>query len=70
MPRAKIDVEKVALTLILHGYAYITVQQLARLLGVSTRAAGRILAEMQRKGLAARRSKRAYKLLLPSQHVA
>jgi|GEM_PF-1751777 len=64
MPRVRIDLERIAAMLILNGYVYITVSELSRLLGISTRSAGRILAEMQRRGLAEKRSKRAYKLLV------
>ncbi len=64
MPRAKIDVVRLASTLAMHGINYITVNQLAAMLGVSTRTAGRILAEMQRRGLAEKWSRRTYKLSL------
>ena len=64
MPRVYIDVRKLVSTLITLGYVYITVDQLASILGISTRTAGRILAEMSRRGLAKRWSKRTYKLEL------
>ncbi len=67
MPRVNVDVRRVAAMLFLQGYIYITVDELARILGTSTRAAGRLLAEMQRQGYATRWSKRAYKLLVPAE---
>ena len=42
------------------GMVYVSVRRLARLLGVSTRTAGMILAEMERAGLAVRWSRRTY----------
>ncbi|KSW12335.1 hypothetical protein CF15_06235 [Pyrodictium occultum] len=64
----RIDVSRLASTLLTLGYIYVTVDQLAYILGVSTRTAGRILAEMARRGLARRWSRRAYKLELPSRY--
>ncbi len=64
MPQIKLQVEKLASTLIALGLVYVSVDQLARLLGVSTRTAGRILAEMKRRGLVEKWSKRTYKLLI------
>jgi len=64
MPRVYIDVHRLASTLAVLGYIYVTVDQLASILGVSTRTAGRLLAEMARLGLARRWSRRAYKLEL------
>jgi len=64
VPRVRVNIERIAASLLINGYTYITVQELSKLLGISTRSAGRILAEMQRRGLAERRSKRAYKLLI------
>ena len=64
MPQIKLQVEKLASTLVALGLVYISVDQLARLLGVSTKTAGRILAEMKRRGLVERWSKRTYKLLI------
>ena len=60
--RVKLDIEKLAAILLYNGYTYISVYQLARILGITTRAAGRILAEMERKGLVSRWSRRTYKL--------
>ncbi|WP_194840472.1 helix-turn-helix domain-containing protein [Hyperthermus butylicus] len=60
--RVKLDIEKLAATLVYSGYTYISVYQLARILGITTRTAGRILAEMERKGLVSRWSRRTYKL--------
>lgn len=62
MPQVKLQIEKLASTLIALGFLYISVDQLARLLGVSTKTAGKILAEMRRMGLAEKWSKRTYKL--------
>jgi ribosomal protein S25 len=64
MARARINVEKLARTLLLSGKVYVTVYELAALLGISTRVAGRLLAEMERRGIAVRQSKRAYKLVI------
>ena len=62
MPQIRLQVEKLASTLIALGLIYVSVDQLANLLGVSTKTAGRILAEMQRRGLAQKWSRRTYKL--------
>ncbi len=63
MPRVNVNIEKLAAFLVLNGRIYVTVRELAQILGISTRTAGRILAEMERRGYAQRWSKRAYKLV-------
>ena len=74
MPQVRLQVEKLASTLIALGLIYVSVDQLARLLGVSTKTAGRILAEMQRRGLVQKWSRRTYKLhiaqLVPGEEEA
>ncbi|HIC98129.1 MAG TPA: hypothetical protein EYP08_00255 [Pyrodictiaceae archaeon] len=42
---------------------FVTVKEVARLLGLSTKSAGRALAELERKGYLRRISKKAYKIL-------
>ncbi len=64
MGRVSINVDKLAYSLILAGHYYVTVTKLARMLGISTKTAGKLLAEMERKGLARRWSRRTYKLEL------
>lgn len=43
---------------------YVTVARAAALLGVSPRTAGKVLAWLERQGLARRHSRRAYELLV------
>ncbi len=64
MPRVRVDPERLARALVLNGYSFVSVDQLANMLGISTRSAGRILAELRRRGLATRWSRRTYKLIL------
>lgn len=64
MPRVRIDPERLARALVLSGYSFVSIDQLANMLGISTRSAGRILAELRRRGLAKRWSRRTYKLTL------
>ncbi|BEP17561.1 hypothetical protein PYJP_09130 [Pyrofollis japonicus] len=66
MPQIKLSIERLASTLVALGFIYVSVDQLARLLGVSTKTAGRILAEMHRRGLVRKWSKRTYKLNIAS----
>jgi len=42
---------------------FITVKEVARLLGLSTKSVGKALAELERKGYLRRVSKKAYKIL-------
>jgi Mn-dependent DtxR family transcriptional regulator len=63
MAKTRIDVTKLAYYLLLQGHIYVSVKTLSRILGISTRSAGRILAEMEKYGLARRWSRRTYKLL-------
>ena len=45
------------------GKRYITVKEVSRMLGVSTRTAGRILAVLEREGYVERYSRGAYKVV-------
>jgi len=42
---------------------FVTVKEVARLLGLSTKSVGKALAELERKGYLRRVSKKAYKIL-------
>ncbi|MEB3859822.1 MAG: hypothetical protein LRS43_01275 [Desulfurococcales archaeon] len=61
--RASIDLRELALTISLLGARYVTVKDLSVMLGVSTRSAGKIMAKMERMGLARKYSRRAYIIL-------
>ncbi len=52
------------------GGRYLTPARASQLLGVSPRAAGRVLAWLERQGLARRVSRRAYEILPPQDHSA
>ena len=58
--RIKVDPLLIALTLVSYGYKYITIKRLSIILGSSSKTAGRILAELERMGIAKRYSRRAY----------
>ncbi len=60
--RVTLDPHAVLYMLRSRGKTYVTVQELARLLGISTQAAGKLLARLAREGLAVRWSRRTYKL--------
>ena len=48
----------------LRGRSFITVQEVARMLGVSTKTAGRILKRLEELGMVERWSRRAYRVRL------
>jgi Mn-dependent DtxR family transcriptional regulator len=64
LAKASIDTSKLAYALIIRGHIYVSVKTLSKMLGISTRTAGRILAEMEKHGLAVRWSRSTYKLLI------
>ncbi len=57
------DVLLVYRLLLALGYKYVTVRKAARILGISRHKAGRVLAEMERMGLARKWGKRTYIIL-------
>ena len=48
----------------LRGRSFITIQEVARMLGVSTKTAGRILKRLEELGMVERWSRRAYRVRL------
>ena len=61
--RVRVTAEGLARALRALGKRYVTVRDVSRLLGVSTRTAGRLLAMMEKAGEARRYSSRAYYLV-------
>ena len=57
-----IELDRLAETLARLYRGYVTVEQLARHLGTSTRSAGRVAARLEQLGLLERHSKRAYRI--------
>ncbi len=62
--KVKIDPNLVLLMLIKRGKQFITVDELARLLGTSTYSAGRILSSLAKEGKITKWSRRTYKIPL------
>jgi Mn-dependent DtxR family transcriptional regulator len=58
----KVDVLRLAYTLSRNGRRYLRVKDLSSMLGVSMRTAGKILAAMERLGVASRWSSSAYRI--------
>ena len=48
----------------LRGRRYVTVREVAEMLGIDPRAAGRLLGELERLGIVWRVSRRVYRVLL------
>ncbi len=65
--RVTISYEALVEMLSRRGKHYISVHELATMLGISRQAAGKILATMARLGLVERWSRRTYKLLPPEK---
>ncbi len=61
--RATIDPSMVYEALRRMGKTFITVNEVSRMLGVSTYAAGKLLAELARMGLLVRWSRKTYKIV-------
>lgn len=61
--RVTLDIRLVGEVLRSTGKRYITVKQVSRMLGVSTRTAGKIMARLEEIGYARRFSERTYELL-------
>ncbi|MCE4611394.1 MAG: hypothetical protein F7B17_05425 [Desulfurococcales archaeon] len=61
--KVKMSVALVAAVIAGTGKSYITVREASRLLGVSTKTAGKILAKLEEEGYLVRRSRRAYKVV-------
>ncbi len=61
--RARIQLALVAAVLRGSGKRYVSAREVSRMLGVSTRTAGRILASLEREGYISRWSRRSYKVL-------
>ncbi len=53
----------------LRGKNFVTIQEVARMLGISTKTAGRILRRLEEMGLVERWSRRAYRVRLPAARV-
>jgi len=58
----KVDIPRLAASLSRNGRKYLRVKDVALMLGVSRRTAGKILASMERMGLAVRWSSSVYRL--------
>ncbi|MCE4600764.1 MAG: HTH domain-containing protein [Desulfurococcales archaeon] len=63
--KVTIDLELLAMDLYKNNKKYITIQEIARRLGVSERTAGKVLSRLERLGFVKRYSSRAYELLFP-----
>jgi Mn-dependent DtxR family transcriptional regulator len=61
--KVKVQVALVAAVIAGTGKRYVTVREVSRLLGVSTRTAGRILARLEEEGYLVRWSRRSYKVV-------
>lgn len=62
--RAKVSLDLMSLYLRLHrmGIEFITVEELASMLSISTQSSGHLLAKMERLGLVERFSRRTYRV--------
>ena len=53
----------------LRGKSFVTIQEVARMLGVSTKTAGKILRRLEEMGIVERWSRRAYRVRLAAPRV-
>lgn len=58
--RVRVDYEALAESIMMRGRRFITVGELSRMLGISTKASGKLLRRMEERGLVRRYSVRAY----------
>ena len=64
--KVDVDVRRLALYIARSGRRFVTLRDIERRLAVSRVAAGKLLAEMVRLGVARRYSSRAYEILFPT----
>ena len=67
--KVKVDVALVAAVIRGSGKKYVTARQISRMLGVSTRTAGRILARLESEGYLVRWSRRSYKVNFGNDYI-
>lgn len=60
--RVSLDLRSLCIKLYRMGLEFVTVEQLASMLSISTQSSGHILAKMERLGLAERFSRRTYRI--------
>ncbi len=60
--KISVDLERLSLSLSLSGKRYISVRNMAELLGTSTKSAGKILSKLEARGYVERYSRRTYRL--------
>ena len=68
--RVKMNAAVLAAILAGTGKTYISVKEASKLLGVSTKSAGKILARLEEEGYLIRWSKRTYKVVVKREQVS
>ena len=63
--RVTVNIRLLSASLRSLGKRYVTVREVSRLLGVSTRTAGKLMARLEGEGVVRRYSFRAYEVLAP-----
>ncbi|MEM0340389.1 MAG: hypothetical protein QXN05_02550 [Acidilobaceae archaeon] len=62
--RVKLDLDQIAKEIADSKFKYVRVKDVSKMLGVSTKTAGKILVRLEREGYVKRYSIRAYKVLV------